>query len=184
MPENCHSSHATRTVLHRKRWRSAGAVLCLVGLTAPLGCSSSGRPPAPAGVEGGASGDDERNTGGAPEQTGDGGRGDGGFGDGGQARGGAVTGGYGGETSAAGEAGAVSDAGASTGAGFCGDSEVQDDEDCDPMASSSLSCADFGFDGGELACSGVCEIDTSACTGVEQCQATSRSLLNLERRFT
>lgn len=45
---------------------------------------------------------------------------------------------------------------------FCGDGLVQTGEQCDG-GDGGLTCQDFGFDGGTLACDGSCNYDTNDC---------------------
>jgi len=54
----------------------------------------------------------------------------------------------------------------------CGDDTIQPDlnEICDGGALNSKTCADFGFDGGNLGCNSSCRaFDVSACTTTEVC---------------
>jgi len=46
---------------------------------------------------------------------------------------------------------------------YCGDGIANDDEQCDGTDLGGMTCADFQYDGGELACTN-CVFDTSGCT--------------------
>ena len=55
----------------------------------------------------------------------------------------------------------------------CGDGKVEGDEKCDGQALNGKSCSDFdGFVGGDLACNGSCDFDTSGCV---ECTADNTS---------
>ena len=47
---------------------------------------------------------------------------------------------------------------------FCGDNKAKGGEACDGSDLRGNSCTSLGFDGGALACTGSCELDTSGCT--------------------
>lgn len=47
----------------------------------------------------------------------------------------------------------------------CGNGEIEDDEECDTGQFNGLTCQDFGFDGGSMACNlDGCRYDFSSCT--------------------
>jgi agmatine/peptidylarginine deiminase len=48
---------------------------------------------------------------------------------------------------------------------YCGDDEIDGDEDCDGPWLGGATCESLGYDGGELACDEHCELDTSDCIG-------------------
>ncbi|MCA9694916.1 MAG: hypothetical protein R3A51_09675 [Nannocystaceae bacterium] len=50
-----------------------------------------------------------------------------------------------------------------TGGPVCGNNMVEDGEVCDGGDLNGQSCVTFGFDGGNLACTGACMFDTSGC---------------------
>ena len=52
----------------------------------------------------------------------------------------------------------------------CGDGVLGAGEACDGAELNGQSCQSLGFDAGDLACAAGCVFDTSACSGVEQCQ--------------
>ena len=51
----------------------------------------------------------------------------------------------------------------------CGDGVREGHEACDGADLGEESCASFGFDGGELACTARCSFDTTACFRLEVC---------------
>ena len=52
----------------------------------------------------------------------------------------------------------------------CGNGAVDPGEDCDGADLGGKSCPDFGFDNGDLTCTLECTVETTTCSGVEQCQ--------------
>lgn len=50
--------------------------------------------------------------------------------------------------------------------GYCGDHAINGPETCDGIPPAGLACADFGFDVGQLGCSGSCTPAFSACAPV------------------
>lgn len=68
------------------------------------------------------------------------------------------------------------------GGGFCGDGEVNGDEECEENDVGGLACVDLGYFGGALACAADCTLDLSGChydlcgdglqTGAEACDGT------------
>ena len=46
---------------------------------------------------------------------------------------------------------------------LCGDGVIAGIEECDGDELAGSSCAEFGFDGGELGCDDSCQFDTSGC---------------------
>ncbi len=60
------------------------------------------------------------------------------------------------------DSGPATGSGGSTGA-VCGDGMVQPGEDCEALDFAGKSCADFGFDAGDLICTNDCTISTEAC---------------------
>ena len=56
---------------------------------------------------------------------------------------------------------------------FCGDGNVDPGEACDGGNLNGQDCTDFGFDMGNLACTGQCQFDTSGCSNMmgQQCGA-------------
>jgi len=112
-------------------------------------------------------------TGGASGAAGGGGlAGNGGLaGSGGVAGGGGSTGGTGG---LAGSSGAAGSGGGNTGGtggstAVCGDKVVGGTEECDGTDFNGRTCATYGFSSGQLSCKGDCTIDSTACTGTENC---------------
>lgn len=61
---------------------------------------------------------------------------------------------------AGGPGGGTSDGGA---AGTCGDGSIDGDEICDGLDLGGETCVTQGFAGGELVCTGICELDDSGC---------------------
>ncbi|MFC1648786.1 hypothetical protein ACFL1B_04985, partial [Nanoarchaeota archaeon] len=49
--------------------------------------------------------------------------------------------------------------------GFCGDGTVDAGETCDGSNLQGMTCYNYGFDGGTISCSSICDIDTTMCTG-------------------
>jgi len=47
----------------------------------------------------------------------------------------------------------------------CGNSTIDDDEQCDGSALGGYTCLELGFDGGVLGCTGFCVFDASGCQG-------------------
>jgi cysteine-rich repeat protein len=131
------------------------ALLALgAGAFTMAGCSDDERSPSGGGGVFGSGG-----TGGTGGTGGSGGTGGGTGGSGGTA-GSAGTAGTGG---AAGEGGA-----GGTSTGVCGDGIVEGDEECEGSNLNGETCITLGFDSGDLVCVD-CEIDFSACVGVERC---------------
>lgn len=66
--------------------------------------------------------------------------------------------------------------------GYCGDGEVNGDEDCDNLDLGDMTCIDLGYLGGELACTEGCTYDLTLCqeghcgdgirSGAEACDGT------------
>jgi len=85
--------------------------------------------------------------------------------------GGGGTGGLAGSGGAGGIAGSGGVAGGGTGGtpGVCGDKTVQPGEECDGADFNGRTCATYGFSSGQLICKGDCKIDSSGCTGTENC---------------
>ena len=52
---------------------------------------------------------------------------------------------------------------------FCGDGIANGVEPCDGIDLGTFACTDFGFDGGTLACSSICDIDNAGCTRNPRC---------------
>ncbi|MFO0616999.1 MAG: redoxin domain-containing protein [Polyangiaceae bacterium] len=50
----------------------------------------------------------------------------------------------------------------------CGNGKIEAGEACDGAAFGAASCADFGFDGGELTCSASCTVDSSTCAFLDE----------------
>jgi cysteine-rich repeat protein len=48
---------------------------------------------------------------------------------------------------------------------FCGDDIVGTIEQCDGSVPSNVSCTDFGYYGGDLSCSSLCQLDPHTCSG-------------------
>ena len=49
-------------------------------------------------------------------------------------------------------------------AGECGNGEIDGDEECDGANLNGHTCADLGFDGGDLSCTAACQFDTRGCS--------------------
>ena len=79
-------------------------------------------------------------------------------------------GGDGGGSGGGGQGGGGSAQGGGGSAPECGNDVAETDELCDGADFGGKTCSSFGFDAGSLACSPDCTIDTSSCSGVEQCQ--------------
>ncbi|HVY47396.1 MAG TPA: DUF4215 domain-containing protein, partial [Minicystis sp.] len=90
--------------------------------------------------------------------------------------GGAGGAGHGGASSSSGTSTSTSSSagGQGTGAGgahgHCGDGVIQAGEQCDGPNLNNQDCTTVGFTGGSLSCTSTCHLDTSACTGVEDCE--------------
>lgn len=73
---------------------------------------------------------------------------------------------------------------------MCGDGAVNGTEECDGTELGGATCESEGFDGGTIACSGTCELDTSACfscgdgivNGTEECDGTDLGGATCESR--
>jgi hypothetical protein len=50
----------------------------------------------------------------------------------------------------------------------CGNDQLEGTEECDQTHLNDKGCADFGFDGGTLACTAQCAFDTSGCRNTPQ----------------
>lgn len=57
----------------------------------------------------------------------------------------------------------------------CGNDVVEQGEACDGVDFAGQDCASLGLEGGTLACSATCKLDTSACTGTADCGDGLRS---------
>jgi cysteine-rich repeat protein len=55
------------------------------------------------------------------------------------------------------------------GAGLCGDSVRDDEEQCDGADTGGVRCSDLGFDSGTLGCNADCTFNTDQCSGTEDC---------------
>jgi cysteine-rich repeat protein len=71
-------------------------------------------------------------------------------------------------------AGSSGAAGAATGGtggspAVCGDKIFQPGEECDGTDFNGRTCATYGFGSGQLVCKSDCKIDTTGCTGTENC---------------
>ena len=49
-------------------------------------------------------------------------------------------------------------------AGECGNGQIDGDEECDGANLNGHTCADLGFDGGDLSCTAACQFDTRGCS--------------------
>jgi hypothetical protein len=46
----------------------------------------------------------------------------------------------------------------------CGNGEIEEGEECDGTELDGVTCANLGFEGGELSCDAMCTFDVGACT--------------------
>lgn len=78
-------------------------------------------------------------------------------------------GGSAGADGGAGSAGAGGTAGSGGNPGVCGDGVQSGTESCDGQDFAGRTCGSLGFDSGNLLCTAMCRLDTSQCTGDENC---------------
>ncbi len=68
-----------------------------------------------------------------------------------------------GSSGSVGNGGASSEAGSSGGGADCGNGTKEPGEDCDLLDFGGQTCADYGFEAGDLLCNGRCKILTDGC---------------------